>query len=568
MSLSAQPQPYQAVPPAPVFPPYPATLVMQGTEWRAQRAFGSQAPLFKPRIYIGKLASNDIILSDSFTSRVHAAISWTPSGYEIEDLRSTNGVYVNGVRINGRALLQPGQVIHIGHTDMTFYALQGAPWPGQATNADTRPSTPPMAPPMTPQPLTPMRQAPVMGQPPMAPAGYAAGGVALPAGGYGAWGRPTAVPAPFQHPGVSPSRGSRVGMWISAESRKAYWKVFLVGIVLLIGAEILLSVVGPLGLLAVVPIASALMPVTFFIYCWDADLLADMPRWIPWVVFCTSAVLGVALAMILETIFVGSADTLTGALLVGLIEESCKALAVIWVLFIRKLHSEIDGVILGAAAGAGFATLETMGYALNSYFEGHPLGQGIAMANGTLLLRGLLAIFGHVTWTAIVVGAIWRDRGQSHFKLTLGVIVAFLAAVVLHGMWDGLGYLGIILAAVIGFWLLHFFLREAVARERLGAYAPPPPPLLSALWYYFLHPLRDPLSQRVPAAPAPAPAMFSGSWSVAPAQVWAPPPPPAYLPTFQPAPGAQPRTRVCANGHPTTDPAALYCRRCGAPLGA
>ena len=449
MSLNAPNYPTPSVASPPVYPPYPATLVIQGPAWRSARAYGSQAPLFKPRTHIGKLGTNDIVLSDPFASRVHAAISWTPHGYEIEDLRSTNGVYVNGVRINGRAPLTPGQVIRIGRTEMTFYALQGSAWPGQP---------PTYAAPATPAPMAP-------GAPMAQPAA----------------GAPVAAPPPFQHVDKAPSVGARAGAWLKAEWRKRYWKVFLVGLALLIFAEYQLY--GPLGetaLWLVVPVAAALMPVSFFIYCWDSDYLADMPRWIPWVTFFSGAFLGVTLAFVLERIFVTS-ESLTDAMLVGLIEESCKALAVIWFIRNRKLRSEIDGVILGAAAGAGFATLETIGYALTAYLGGFSDGGGLTALNATLLLRGLLAIFGHVTWTAIVVGAVWRDRGQRSFKLTFGVILAFATAVMLHGLWDGVPLVGILVAAVIGSWLMRFFLREAVAREKLGPMAPPPPPLLFAL---------------------------------------------------------------------------------------
>ena len=211
----------------------------------------------------------------------------------------------------------------------------------------------------------------------------------------------------------------------------------MVGLALLIFSEYLLN--GPLGLTALwlmVPIAAALMPVCFFIYCWDSDYLADMPRWIPWVTFFSGAFLGVTLAFVLERIFVTN-ESFSDAMLVGLIEESCKALAVVWFIRNRKLHSEIDGVILGAAAGAGFATLETIGYAAYRLC-GRLFGWRRAnIAQPDALLRGLLAIFGHVTWTAIVVGAVWRDRGQRGFKLTFGVIFAFAVAVTLHGLWDG-----------------------------------------------------------------------------------------------------------------------------------
>ncbi len=513
MPLNAPDYPSATAAGAPAFPPYPATLVIQGDAWRSAHAYGAQAPLFKPRTYIGKLGANDIALSDPYASRVHAVIYWTPQGYEIEDLRSTNGVYVNGVRITGRAPLTPGQVIRVGRTDMIFYALRREPWPGQPAAGGVAP-----APPTALQP---------------------------------------AAPAPFQHTGVTPSAGARFSVWVGAEWRKRYWKVFLVGISLLVFSEYLLN--GSMGLTAlwlVVPVAAALMPVSFFIYCWDSDYLADMPRWIPWATFFSGAFLGVTLAFILERVFVTN-ESFSDAMLVGLIEESCKALAVVWFIRNRRLRSEIDGVILGAAAGAGFATLETIGYALVAYVGGFSDGGGLAPLNATLLLRGLLAIFGHVTWTAIIVGAIWRDRGQRSFKLTFGVVFTFAVAVTLHGLWDGVPYLGVLIAAVIGIWLLRFFLREAVARERLGVMAPPPP-LLFALGTYLLHPFRDPL----PQAPAPAPAMFTGSWSVAPAPVWSP------APAYQPAPGEPPRMRICANGHSTTNPAARYCRVCGVPLGA
>ncbi len=513
-------------------PPYLATLVIRGPAWRSRFAKGDQAPLFRPEMYIGKLASNDIMISDPFASRIHAVIRWTPQGYSIEDLRSTNGTYLNGQRIHGSWPLQPGQVIRIGQTELTFYPLQGQ---GSA------------APMYVP------------------PAGYA----------------PPAASAPFNFVDRGIPAGQGVGGFLGLEWRKHYWKVLLIGLILLVIGEYLLNhVVGKPALLFVIPVAAALAPVTFFIYCWDSDYLSDMPRWIPWGAFISGAVLGVTLAFILETIFVNG-NSLSAAMIIGFIEESCKALAVVWFLRSRRLRSEIDGVILGAAAGAGFATLETTLYAITAYFNGFQDGGGIAAVNQTLLLRGLLAIFGHVTWTAIVVGAVWRDRGQRSFRLTFGVLLAFAIAVVLHGLWDGVPVVGMLVSALVGLWLIRFFLREAVSREKFGAMAPPPPPLLIALITYIFHPFRDP----APRPAAPPRGSFSGVWQIAPAlaapqaSVAAYPPPPAvHESAYQPQPvqyaspaqGAPPAqsVRVCVNGHTTTDPSARFCRICGSPLSA
>jgi RsiW-degrading membrane proteinase PrsW (M82 family) len=335
--------------------------------------------------------------------------------------------------------------------------------------------------------------------------------------------------------------------------------VLLVGLLLLsVGEYLLNNVIGDSALLFVIPIGAGLMPITFFIYCWDSDYLSDMPRWIPWGAFISGAALGVTLAFILEMIFVNG-DSLGAAMAIGFIEESCKALAVIFFLRSRRARSEIDGVILGAAAGAGFATLETMLYAVTAYFGGFHDGGGVASANSTLLYRGLLAIFGHVVWTAIVVGAVWRDRGQRSFRLTFGVILAFAIAVTLHGLWDGVPIFGMLIAGLVGLWLIRFFLREAVAREKYGAFAPPPPPLALALITYLFHPFRDP----VPRPVGPPAGTFSGSWQIthAAAAPWPQPVAQVAAPQFAP-----PQQRVCVKGHITTEPNARFCRICGAPL--
>ncbi len=134
-------------------PTYVATLVVRGPSWRSRFAHGDQVPLFRPETHIGKLASNDIMITDPYASRIHAVIRWAPQGYVLEDLRSTNGTYVNGQRITAPTILQPGQVIRIGQTELTFYALQGQ---GAGVPAYAPPpavAAAPMAPPAQPAPF-------------------------------------------------------------------------------------------------------------------------------------------------------------------------------------------------------------------------------------------------------------------------------------------------------------------------------------------------------------------------------------------------------------------------------
>jgi DNA-binding SARP family transcriptional activator len=69
---------------------------------------------------IGRLADNDIVLDDTDVSRHHAVITDTGTGFVMTDLRSTNGVEVQGQRIRGSAPLADGDRIRIGGYELTF----------------------------------------------------------------------------------------------------------------------------------------------------------------------------------------------------------------------------------------------------------------------------------------------------------------------------------------------------------------------------------------------------------------------------------------------------------------
>lgn len=69
---------------------------------------------------LGRHPYNEASLPDLSLSRYHCWIQGTDTGYFIEDLASTNGTYVNGRRIQSRQLLQPGDVIRVGASEIVF----------------------------------------------------------------------------------------------------------------------------------------------------------------------------------------------------------------------------------------------------------------------------------------------------------------------------------------------------------------------------------------------------------------------------------------------------------------
>lgn len=73
-------------------------------------------------ITFGRSSENLIVLDDDFTSTHHSRIVPQERGWAIEDLGSTNGTWVDRKRITSATLLQAGQRIRIGKTELEVRA--------------------------------------------------------------------------------------------------------------------------------------------------------------------------------------------------------------------------------------------------------------------------------------------------------------------------------------------------------------------------------------------------------------------------------------------------------------
>jgi protease PrsW len=174
--------------------------------------------------------------------------------------------------------------------------------------------------------------------------------------------------------------------------------------------------------------------------------------------FVTGGVIGMAAASVLEYDAVRDFGVLP-ALLVGAIEEPVKLLLPLLVFVVAGHRRTADGLVLGVTVGMGFAAFETMGYALGALIAGDG---NVSASEDVLLLRGALAPACHPAWTGLVCAALWWARNHRHRTSALLVPpAALLAAVLLHGAWDGLEATpartligGTSLLVLIG-WLLH-----------------------------------------------------------------------------------------------------------------
>ena len=76
-------------------------------------------PLNEEVTTIGSVAGNTVVLADPAVSRKHAGIRKIDASYELADLGSTNGVYVNGHKVPKKTL-EPGDIIRVGNTEAVF----------------------------------------------------------------------------------------------------------------------------------------------------------------------------------------------------------------------------------------------------------------------------------------------------------------------------------------------------------------------------------------------------------------------------------------------------------------
>jgi RsiW-degrading membrane proteinase PrsW (M82 family) len=248
-------------------------------------------------------------------------------------------------------------------------------------------------------------------------------------------------------------------------------KVLITGFLLYIAAVVLLVMtVNPNLFPTVIMIGSFLVPVSYVTFFYERRHLSKLAISTTLIGFVLGGILGVLAASLLEPIFIRQLD-LASTFEIGLIEEFAKILAVIIIAWRVPHDSEMDGLILGAAVGMGFAAFESTGYAFTSFLSS---GGSLSQTVFVTLLRGVLSPVGHGTWTAILASVLFLESRDGHFRITFKLIGAYLLVSILHGLWDGLPELitvylgpgwdvfaGQLLVGVVGLIILWWRWRDA-----------------------------------------------------------------------------------------------------------
>jgi FHA domain len=80
-----------------------------------------------PEYIVGRAEENDLCLYPRFVSVRHALLRWTDCGWELRDLGSTNGTYLDGVRLSGIVQLRKGARISFGDVSETWVLMEDSP---------------------------------------------------------------------------------------------------------------------------------------------------------------------------------------------------------------------------------------------------------------------------------------------------------------------------------------------------------------------------------------------------------------------------------------------------------
>ena len=83
----------------------------------------TEAYLVPGRCVIGRTSDNDLQVESKYVSRHHAQVTTSTDGSWIEDLNSTNGIFVRGKRVR-RHRFADGDVVKIGLHELAFYKAE------------------------------------------------------------------------------------------------------------------------------------------------------------------------------------------------------------------------------------------------------------------------------------------------------------------------------------------------------------------------------------------------------------------------------------------------------------
>ncbi len=200
------------------------------------------------------------------------------------------------------------------------------------------------------------------------------------------------------------------------------------------------NVVGTYATMAMqVVVPAFIMPVTILVFFWEMNIprnisIIDTMKYM-FFAGCVSILLTI---IIRNIIFRGeNVDAWVGA---PIPEEIAKFLLVYFIVKQKDCKYILNGLLIGCAVGAGFAAIESAGYAFTVFSETFIATGDYTVAieymSKVNVLRGVIAICGHTAWAptygaALVAAKKHKPLNLAHVGDKL-VLITLLVAILLH----------------------------------------------------------------------------------------------------------------------------------------
>jgi RsiW-degrading membrane proteinase PrsW (M82 family) len=209
-------------------------------------------------------------------------------------------------------------------------------------------------------------------------------------------------------------------------------------------------------------LAVTLTTIASLILIWFLDRFEKDPVWLLALIFLWGAVPAIIISLVFEMI-VGlplpylldawTADVFMSAIVAPIVEESAKAIALLFVFFALRHHFDdiLDGIIFGALVGVGFAWIEDIFYLFGAASEG-----GVEAMGFVFVLRVFVFGLNHAFFTALTgLGFGIAKVVRSCWLGGLAVLFFFAAAVGAHFLHNALVSVGGEAGVVVSF-LVHW----------------------------------------------------------------------------------------------------------------
>ncbi|HMD95011.1 MAG TPA: PrsW family intramembrane metalloprotease [Trebonia sp.] len=220
-----------------------------------------------------------------------------------------------------------------------------------------------------------------------------------------------------------------------------------------LGTDVAQSVAAGDGVVPfLIALPLALLPVPLLIaLVLFLDRLEPEPRGALVFAFGWGAGIAALLALIINTaglVYVtqpalgsGTGEYVSATFGAPVVEETLKGLVLVGLLWRRRAEFDgpTDGVIYATMVGLGFAMVENVGYYINALIT--PDRGGIALLGATFVLRGVLSPLLHPIFTSMTGLGVAYAASRRHVGWW-AVVAGWLAAMFLHGLWNGLSALG------------------------------------------------------------------------------------------------------------------------------